>query len=100
MDLVQYFPPVQGDVLPEPLNTLCQQASSMQAWPLPGNGRWLALAIAQEDKELPVELLAAVGEASAYMDWEAGQRKRAEHPDTLIVRGNLARWTGEAGDAG
>ena len=22
-----------------------------------------------------------------------------EHPDTLIVRGNLARWTGEAGDA-
>ena len=23
----------------------------------------------------------------------------AEHPDTLTVRGNLARWTGEAGDA-
>ena len=23
----------------------------------------------------------------------------AEHPDTLIARGNLARWTGEAGDA-
>ena len=22
----------------------------------------------------------------------------AEHPDTLITRGNLARWTGEAGD--
>ena len=23
----------------------------------------------------------------------------AEHPDTLTTRGNLARWTGEAGDA-
>ena len=23
----------------------------------------------------------------------------AEHPDTLIARANLARWTGEAGDA-
>ena len=22
-----------------------------------------------------------------------------EHPDTLAARGNLARWTGEAGDA-
>ncbi len=22
-----------------------------------------------------------------------------EHPDTLITRGNLARWTGQAGDA-
>jgi hypothetical protein len=38
---------MQGDVLPEPLNILCQQAGSMQVWPLPGSSRWLSLTIAQ-----------------------------------------------------
>lgn len=47
MDLSQYWPPMQGDVLPEPLNILCQQAGSMQVWPLPGSSRWLSLTIAQ-----------------------------------------------------
>jgi hypothetical protein len=33
--------------------------------------------------------------ADAYLEDEA---YGAEHPDTLIARGNLAGWTGEAGD--
>jgi hypothetical protein len=45
-------------------------------------------------------LLAAVGEGAAFVDGEAGQPKQDEHPNTLIVRGNLARWTGQAGAAG
>jgi hypothetical protein len=68
VDLWQYLQAgCQGDVVPEPVNTLCQQATSMQVWPLPGSGRWLALTIGQGDKELPFELIAAVGEASALV---------------------------------
>jgi hypothetical protein len=37
----------------------------MQVWRHPASGRWLALAIGQGDKELPLELLAAVGETPA-----------------------------------
>ncbi|MFF4344395.1 hypothetical protein ACFY00_31290 [Kitasatospora sp. NPDC001540] len=55
----------EGEPVPEPLDHLSQQAVSMQAWPLPDRGRWLALTIGQADKELPLVLLAAVGLASA-----------------------------------
>ncbi|MFI1524601.1 hypothetical protein [Kitasatospora cineracea] len=51
--------------MPEPLDYISQQAVSMQVWPLPDSGRWLALAIGQADKELPLILFAAVGRASA-----------------------------------
>ncbi|MFE2109202.1 hypothetical protein ACFXAF_25525 [Kitasatospora sp. NPDC059463] len=54
-----------GEPVPEPLGHLSQQAVSMQVWPLPDNDRWLALAIGQADKELPLILFAAVGQASA-----------------------------------
>jgi hypothetical protein len=37
----------------------------MHAWPHRDRGRWLALAIGQADKELPLELLAVVGQAPA-----------------------------------
>ncbi|MEU9147984.1 hypothetical protein [Streptomyces sp. NPDC048349] len=47
--------------LPEPFCTLSQVTMSMHAWPLPGGGRWLGLVLGQADKELPMELLAAVG---------------------------------------
>ncbi|MET9468745.1 hypothetical protein ABZY44_28925 [Streptomyces sp. NPDC006544] len=50
-----------GDDVPEPLRTLGQVTTSMHAWPLPGGDRWLGLALGQADKELPMELLAAVG---------------------------------------
>ncbi|MFJ5884516.1 hypothetical protein [Kitasatospora cineracea] len=54
-----------GEPVPEPLDHLSQQAASMQVWPLLDSGRWLALAIGQADKELPLVLFAAVGRASA-----------------------------------
>ncbi|MGW4675296.1 hypothetical protein [Streptomyces sp. NPDC004324] len=54
----------EGEPVPEPLDNLSQQAVSMQVWPLPDNDRWLALAIGQADKELPLILFAAVGRAS------------------------------------
>ncbi|MEW2412525.1 hypothetical protein AB0953_02170 [Streptomyces sp. NPDC046866] len=50
-----------GEEPPAPLDELCQQATTLQAWPLP-DGRWLGLTIAQWDKELPLQLLAAVGD--------------------------------------
>jgi hypothetical protein len=49
---------------PEPLGLLCMLAGSMQMWQVPSTGRWLGLTIGQVDRELPFELLAAVGEAS------------------------------------
>ncbi|WP_033824363.1 hypothetical protein [Kitasatospora sp. MBT63] len=55
----------EGEQVPEPLGYLSQQAVSMQVWPLPDSARWLALAIGQADKELPLILFAAVGQASA-----------------------------------
>ncbi|MEV7559604.1 hypothetical protein [Streptomyces sp. NPDC089795] len=47
--------------VPEPLCTLSQVTTSMYAWRLSGGDRWLGLALGQADKELPMELLAAVG---------------------------------------
>ncbi|CAL9635599.1 hypothetical protein SUDANB120_06196 (plasmid) [Streptomyces sp. enrichment culture] len=47
--------------MPEPLCTLSQVTASMHAWPLPDGDRWLGLALGQADKELPMELLVAVG---------------------------------------
>ncbi|MGW4507281.1 DUF998 domain-containing protein [Streptomyces sp. NPDC004436] len=47
--------------MPEPFCTLGAVTTSLHAWPLPGGERWLGLAIGQADKELPMELLAAVG---------------------------------------
>ncbi|MFH9353140.1 hypothetical protein [Kitasatospora sp. NPDC017646] len=55
----------EGEPVPEPLDYPSQQAVSMQVWPLPDSGRWLALAIGQADKELPLILFAVVGRASA-----------------------------------
>ncbi|WP_406099213.1 hypothetical protein [Streptomyces sp. NBC_01013] len=54
----------EGEPAPEPLNYLSQQAVTMRVWPLPDGDRWLALALGQGDKELPLILLAAVGQAS------------------------------------
>lgn len=49
---------------PEPLGSLSMLAGSMQMWQVPSAGRWLGLTIGQVDRELPFELLAAVGKAS------------------------------------
>ncbi|MFE3516092.1 hypothetical protein [Streptomyces sp. NPDC059166] len=55
----------EGEPVPEPINYLSQQVVCMQVWPLPDSGRWLALALGQADKELPLILFAAIGRASA-----------------------------------
>ncbi|WP_327290419.1 hypothetical protein [Streptomyces sp. NBC_01198] len=62
-----------GEAVPEPIDFLCQQAVSMQVWPLGDGDRWLALSIGQGDKELPLELLATVGRAAA-LDLDLGDR--------------------------
>ncbi|MFF3788345.1 hypothetical protein [Streptomyces sp. NPDC001933] len=51
---------------PEPLGSLCMLAGSMQMWQVSSAGRWLGLTIGQVDRELPFELLAAVGETSTF----------------------------------
>ncbi|MER7694981.1 hypothetical protein [Streptomyces sp. NPDC097610] len=56
----------EGVPVPEPFDYLSQQVVSMQVWPLPDSGRWLALAIGQADKELPLILFATVCQASAF----------------------------------
>ncbi|MFJ9871166.1 hypothetical protein [Streptomyces sp. NPDC101165] len=63
----------EGEPVPEPLDYLSQQVVSMQVWPLPDSGRWLALALGQADKELPLILFAAVGRASA-LDFNSSGR--------------------------
>jgi hypothetical protein len=49
--------------VPEPVNQLCQISAEMLVWRRPDAGRWVALAVGQGDREFPIELLAAIGEA-------------------------------------
>ncbi|MEU6663420.1 hypothetical protein [Streptomyces sp. NPDC046821] len=66
VDLLPYLRAgLEGETVSEPINSLSQMAGSVQAWPHQSSGRWLGLAIGQGDKELPLELLAAVGDAVA-----------------------------------
>jgi hypothetical protein len=66
VDLWPYLETGGGDgPIPQPIDELCMLTGSMQVWRHPQVGRWLALTIGQGDKELPFELLAAVGEAAA-----------------------------------
>jgi hypothetical protein len=66
VDLLPYLRSgLEGETVSEPINSLSQLAGSMQAWPHQSSGRWLGLTIGQGDKELPLELLAAVGHTVA-----------------------------------
>ncbi|MFI6058327.1 hypothetical protein [Streptomyces sp. NPDC051286] len=65
VDLLLYLRAgVEGETVSEPINSLSQMAGSIELWPHQSSGRRLGLAIGQEDKELPLELLAAVGDRS------------------------------------
>lgn len=64
IDLVDQQTPVEEDPVPEPINQLCMLSGRMLLWRRPEAGRWVALTVGQQDRELPIELLAAVGEAS------------------------------------
>ncbi|MDA2813832.1 hypothetical protein O4J56_24515 [Nocardiopsis sp. RSe5-2] len=55
-------PRAEGPV-PEPISELCMLASTMLLWRPPESGRWVCLAVGQNDREFPIELLAAVGDA-------------------------------------
>lgn len=52
------------DPVPEPINQLCQVSMEMLIWRQPDPTRWIALTVGQADREFPIELLAAVGEAA------------------------------------
>ncbi|KJS63723.1 hypothetical protein [Streptomyces rubellomurinus] len=54
-----------GREAPEPIGLLSGRATALHVWPLPGGGRWLGLAVGQEDKELPVVLSVAVAAGPA-----------------------------------
>jgi hypothetical protein len=56
--------PPDEDPVPEPIDQLCMLSSTMLLWRRPESGRWAALLVGQQDAEFPIELLAAVGEAS------------------------------------
>jgi hypothetical protein len=49
--------------VPAPVDRLCQLSGEMLLWRRPEAGRWVALAVGQSDREFPIELIAAVGEA-------------------------------------
>ncbi|WP_327710536.1 hypothetical protein OG912_19980 [Streptomyces sp. NBC_00464] len=74
VDLAPYLSAAcEGEPVPEPLDYLSQQAVTMQVWPLPDGDRWLALALGQADKELPLILFAAVGQVSVLDLSTSGQ---------------------------
>ncbi|MFD9036254.1 hypothetical protein ACFVZW_34720 [Streptomyces sp. NPDC059567] len=57
--------PDPDHVAPEPLAFLSNVAGTMRVWHPPRSDRWLSLTIGQADREFPLELLAAIGEASS-----------------------------------
>ncbi|WP_431961695.1 hypothetical protein [Actinacidiphila sp. bgisy160] len=54
----------EGEAVPEPYASLSGHVVGVRVWPLPERGRWLGLAVGQEDKELPLELVAVVAAGS------------------------------------
>lgn len=55
-----------GGPAPAPLGELCQLSGTMLVCPQANVGRWVALAVGQADPELPILLLAAVGETPLH----------------------------------
>ncbi|GAB2506079.1 hypothetical protein [Nocardiopsis aegyptia] len=53
----------EQDPVPEPIGRLCMLSSTMLLWRRPDAGRWVSLTVGQQDREFPIELLAAVGDA-------------------------------------
>ena len=60
IDLVPYL--WAEDPAPEPMNQLSGLSSEMLVWQRPDAGRWVGLAVGQQDAEFPIEVLAAVAE--------------------------------------
>ncbi|KAK1177721.1 hypothetical protein B7755_005770 [Streptomyces sp. NBS 14/10] len=49
-----------GERVPEPLRSLCGYVGRVYGWRT--DGRWIGLGIGQGDRELPLQLVAAIGE--------------------------------------
>ncbi|URM96308.1 hypothetical protein LUW76_19340 [Actinomadura madurae] len=52
------------DPAPEPMGQLSQLGHDMLVWRPPETGRWVGLSVGQADPEFPIELRAAVADAS------------------------------------
>ncbi|MFD8163304.1 hypothetical protein [Streptomyces malaysiensis] len=52
-----------GEPVPPPLDTLCGYVPELSVWRL--DGRWVGLGVGQGDRELPFQLLVAIGELGA-----------------------------------
>ncbi|TVL87822.1 hypothetical protein [Streptomyces sp. SAJ15] len=46
--------------VPPPLDSLCSYVGRLHAWRV--DGRWVAVGVGQGDRELPIQLVAAIGE--------------------------------------
>lgn len=55
--------PDEKEPVPEPIGQLCVLSSTMLLWRRPDADRWISLTVGQHDREFPIELLAAVGDA-------------------------------------
>lgn len=51
-----------GEPVPEPLRSLCGYVGRVHGWR--ADGRWIGLGLGQGDRELPLQLVAAIGEDS------------------------------------
>ncbi|MFK4274096.1 hypothetical protein, partial [Streptomyces milbemycinicus] len=49
-----------GEPVPPPLDTLCGYVPELHIWHV--DGRWVGLGVGQGDRELPFQLLVAIGE--------------------------------------
>ncbi|MET9878548.1 hypothetical protein ABZZ36_28525 [Actinacidiphila glaucinigra] len=54
---------VDGEPVPRPLRTLCNYAHEAWAWRV--DGRWIGVCVGQRDRELPLQLVAAVADAAS-----------------------------------
>ncbi|GAA2340256.1 hypothetical protein [Streptomyces cuspidosporus] len=61
LDLVDHLErQAMGEPVPEPLASLCGYVGRVYGWRT--GGRWIGLGIGQGDRELPLQLVAAIGE--------------------------------------
>ncbi|MEU1806510.1 hypothetical protein [Streptomyces sp. NPDC019937] len=51
-----------GEPVPPPLDTLCGYVPELHIWRV--EGRWIGLGVGQGDRELPFQLVVAIGEGS------------------------------------
>ncbi|MGP3998912.1 hypothetical protein [Streptomyces sp. 8N706] len=51
---------MEGEPVAEPLLSLCGYVVEIHAWRI--DGRWIGIGVGQQDKELPFQLVVAVGE--------------------------------------